>query len=170
MSIRTREVSVTVVRRMFVHGLESSGRGFKGRLLRGIFEDLEAPDFRGSFEERMRVMDPMLRGQGPWILVGSSFGGLMAATWTCRHPQEVVRLILLAPALHYADFADEEFTPVDVPTVLVHGTGDAVVPIDPVRAQARRVFRDLDMREVDDDHQLHATVQQLDWRELLVAP
>ena len=155
------------VRRMFIHGLESSGQGFKGQLLRGVCEDLVAPDFVGSFEERMSALEPMLQGGETWILVGSSFGGLMAATWTCRHPQRVAQLILLAPALHYPDFAEAGFEPIDVPTLHVHGTKDSVVPLEAVRPVAKRVFQDWTLREVDDDHQLHRTVQAMEWAELL---
>jgi pimeloyl-ACP methyl ester carboxylesterase len=155
------------VRRMFIHGLESSGQGFKGQLLRSVYDDLLAPDFPGSFEQRMARLHPMLSGQGPWTLVGSSFGGLMAATWTCEHPDQVQRLILLAPALHYPAFAQAGFASVDVPTVVVHGTNDTVVPLDVVRSIAERSFSDLTFRQVDDDHQLHKTVKAMDWRALL---
>lgn len=157
------------VRRMFIHGLESSGQGFKGQLLRSVYDDLLAPDFPGSFEERMTRLHPMLDGQGPWILVGSSFGGLMAATWTCQHPDQVQRLFLLAPALHYPNFAQAKFGRIDVPTMIVHGTNDTVVPLEVVRSIATRTFSDLTFQQVDDDHQLHETVKGMNWGALLDA-
>ncbi len=158
---------VTHVRRMFIHGLESSGRGFKGRLLRGVYGDTLTPDFRGALEERMAQLAPLLEGAVPWILVGSSFGGLMAALVACQQPTRVHRLILLAPALHYPAFHPSE--PVAVPTLLVHGTRDEIVPLDRVRLAAERAFTQLTFRQVDDDHLLHATVQELDWHGLLAA-
>lgn len=115
----------------------------------------------------MRVLEPMLQNDDDWILVGSSFGGLMAAAWTCRHPDRVVQLILLAPALHHPQFAQAGFAPIDVPTLHVHGTKDTVVPLDAVRPIAKQVFRDWTLRDVDDDHQLHRTVRQMDWPMLL---
>jgi pimeloyl-ACP methyl ester carboxylesterase len=156
----------TQVRRMFIHGLESSGRGFKGRLLRGVYGDTLTPDFRGDLPERMAQLEPLLEGKAPWILVGSSFGGLMAALAACHHPSWVHRLILLAPALHHPEFLASR--PVPVPTLVVHGTRDEVVPLGEVRTRAERAFPHLTFRQVDDDHLLHATVQALDWRALLV--
>lgn len=154
--------------RMFIHGLDSSGRGFKGQLLRSVHPDLLAPDFSGSFEERMVQLEPLLRDR-TWILVGSSFGGLMAASYACRNPERVARLVLLAPAIHHPVFADIEFDPVHIPTRVVHGTKDTVVPLEPVRAIAERVFTRLTFDEVDDDHRLHVTVQRMNWRALLAA-
>ena len=156
----------TQVRRMFIHGLESSGRGFKGRLLRGVYDDTLTPDFRGDLAERMAQLEPLLEGKDPWILVGSSFGGLMAALAACQHPTWVRRLILLAPALHHPEFQTPG--PVTVPTLVVHGTRDEIVPLEEVRVRAERTFTQLTFRQVDDDHLLHATVQELDWHALLV--
>lgn len=157
----------TQVRRMFIHGLESSGHGFKGRLLRGVYGDTLTPDFRGDLAERMAQLEPMLEGNVPWILVGSSFGGLMAALAACQQPTRVHRLILLAPALHHPEFQTPGL--VAVPTLVVHGTRDEVVPLGEVRTRAERSFTQLTFRQVDDDHLLHATVQALDWHALLAA-
>jgi pimeloyl-ACP methyl ester carboxylesterase len=151
---------------MFIHGLESSGRGFKGRLLRGVYDDTLTPDFRGDLAERMAQLEPLLEGTDPWILVGSSFGGLMAALAACQHPTWVHRLILLAPALHHPEF--QAPGPVTVPALVVHGTRDEIVPLEEVRVRAERAFTQLTFRQVDDDHLLHATVQELDWHALLV--
>ena len=154
-------------RLIFLHGLESSGQGYKGTLLRRFFPHILTPDFDGPLERRMAQLAPILGDLLGWTIVGSSFGGLMGALWTCAHPQQVRRLILLAPALHLPQFADAPPAPVDVPAVHYHGRRDTVVPIDPVRALAARVFRNLTFHEVDDDHQLRATVDAIDWPALI---
>ncbi|HEX9369581.1 MAG TPA: hypothetical protein VF897_01190 [Roseiflexaceae bacterium] len=154
-------------RRIFLHGLESSGQGFKGQLLRGIFPNILTPDFDGPLERRMAQLDPILGDAVGWAIVGSSFGGLMGALWTCAHPWQVRRLVLLAPALHRPEFAGSPPAPIDVPVMVYHGMRDAVVPLEQVRALAGQVFRSLALHVVDDDHQLRATTQAIDWRALV---
>ncbi len=156
-------------RKMFLHGLESSSQGNKARMLKALFPDMAVPDFTGTFHQRMAQADPILQQDGPWILVGSSFGGLMAASFACQHPNQVVRLVLLAPAIHRTEFTDRQYTPVRVPTVIIHGTRDEIVPLGDVERIARRVFLELDFRQVDDDHFLAAAVESLDWRTVLEA-
>jgi pimeloyl-ACP methyl ester carboxylesterase len=153
--------------RLFIHGLEGTSRGFKAVLLRSRFPDLLTPDFTGPLEERMAALEPLLAASPqPWTLIGSSFGGLMATLFTCAHPERVRQLVLLAPALHLPE-VEAHVRPVDVPTVLIHGTRDEVVPLEPVRRLAARIFRHLELRVVDDVHALKATTETLDWRALL---
>lgn len=153
--------------RIFLHGLESSGQGFKANLLRGIFPTMLTPDFVGSLTERMEQLRPILAQQQRWIIVGSSFGGLMGALFTCQQPEKVARLVLLAPALTRPDFAEKLPTPVSVPVVVFHGRRDTVIPLEPTRVLAEQVFSNLVFNTVDDDHMLRATVQTIDWRTLL---
>lgn len=148
---------------MFLHGLESSSQGVKARALRPL--GVVTPDFSGSLGERMQQLEPQLVGEDRWTLVGSSFGGLMAALWTLHNPHRVERLILLAPALHHPDF--EVASPVSLPTLLVHGLQDEVVPPQLVRQRAQQAFTHLTVRWVEDDHRLQKTCQDLDWAGLL---
>jgi pimeloyl-ACP methyl ester carboxylesterase len=152
---------------IFLHGLESSSQGYKARLLRELFPQILTPDFRGTLAQRMEQLSPVLGNHLNWVIIGSSFGGLMGALWTCAHPHQVRRLVLLAPALSRPDFADSPPAPVDVPVVLYHGQHDSVVPLEPVRHLAMQVFSNLTLHVVDDDHLLRATVQQIDWHSLL---
>ena len=151
---------------IFLHGLESSGQGHKARLIRTLVPGLHCPDFSGSLSERMSQLEPILAAEPEWVIVGSSFGGLMAALWTLAHPQRVRRLVLLAPALHRPEF-DTACPPVSVPTLLVHGQQDTVVPPDLVEARARAAFSNLTVERVEDDHRLSATSQRMDWATLL---
>jgi pimeloyl-ACP methyl ester carboxylesterase len=152
---------------IFIHGLISSGQSYKATLLRGLFPDIITPDFEGTLEERMAQLEPVLSDRSGWVIIGSSFGGLMGAMFTCRHPEQVNKLILLAPALIWPDFAQAPPAPVSVPTVVYHGRRDDLIPLDLVRPLAEKVFTDLTFHAVDDDHGLKATVQGMDWRALV---
>lgn len=158
----------TVSRRLiFIHGLISSGQGFKGKLLRGLFPDILTPDFEGPLEDRMARLASILSDLSDWTIIGSSFGGLMGALFTCQHPEQVKKLILLAPALVWPDFAQAIPPPVSVPTTVYHGLQDDVIPLELVRPLAERVFLNLSFHAVDDEHGLHATVQAIDWPALV---
>ncbi len=152
---------------IFLHGLESSSQGFKARMLHGMFPTMLTPDFQGTLAERMAQLEPILDTRPTWRIVGSSFGGLMGALYTCRNPHKVQRLVLLAPALPRPDFADHPPAPVAVPVTVYHGKSDTVVPLDATQALAEQVFTNLRFHVVDDDHMLRWTVQSIDWVALL---
>jgi pimeloyl-ACP methyl ester carboxylesterase len=152
---------------IFLHGLEGTSQGTKATLLRSLFPEMLIPDFRGSLEERMAALYPILGDREVWTLIGSSFGGLMAAIFTCQRPAQVRKLVLLAPALILPDFAASPPAPLDVPTVIYHGRQDQIVPLEPTRRLAQQVFRNLIFNEVDDEHGLYKTVFEIDWPALL---
>lgn len=152
---------------IYIHGLEGSSQGVKAVLLRGIFPGILTPDFSGSLDERMSSLRTILGKTTGWKIIGSSFGGLMAAMFACQHPGQVSKLVLLAPALIWPDFASNPPDPIDMPTVIYHGSRDAIIPLAMVRPLAEQVFRNLDFHAVDDDHGLYNTVHTIDWLELL---
>jgi pimeloyl-ACP methyl ester carboxylesterase len=155
-------------RLIYLHGLESDSNSGKARLFREWFPGMLTPNFRGSFEERMLQLEPILAAKQGWTLIGSSFGGLMGTVYTCQHPTQVRKLILLAPALLRDPFGSYlDLEPVSVPTILIHGTQDDVVPLEPVHEIARQLFTDLTCITVEDDHRLHKTVQEIDWKSIL---
>lgn len=156
-----------VKRLIFLHGLEGSSQGVKASLLRGLFPGMLTPDFNGGLDERMQALSAWLGEETGWTIVGSSFGGLMGVLFTCQRPAQVRRLVLLAPALVWPDFASAPPAPVDTPTVLYHGLRDAIVPLEPVRRLAQQVFENLELHVVDDDHGLYQTVHAIDWPALL---
>jgi len=153
--------------RVFIHGLESSSQGVKGIFFRERYPDMIIEDFSGPLEERMRKLNGVLAGRTDMILVGSSFGGLMAAIYACENESRVRRVILLAPALHVPDFARFLGKQVNIPVSLFHGRNDDVVPPAAVKAIAGTVFEKLDYHLVDDDHSLHATFPLMDWKALI---
>lgn len=157
-----------MTKRMLLHGLEGSSQGHKATHIKGLVDDLVVPDFDGDLYARLDKMAGLMGDEKQtWILVGSSLGGLMAAIWTCQHPERVRKLILLAPALHRPDFDHLLEVRIPVPTTLVHGTKDRVVPLDPVYERARKVFINLQFHVVEDDHRLRVTTEMLDWPRLL---
>ena len=152
---------------IFIHGLEGSSKGVKATLLRDLYPGIIIPDFYGSLQERMDMLTSFVGNRNGLTIIGSSFGGLMGALFTCQHPSQVKKQILFAPALIWPDFAGDLPQPVDVPTLIIHGKRDEVIPIDAVRALAEKVFTNLEFREVNDDHGLYKTVHKLDWQEIV---
>lgn len=153
---------------IYLHGLESTSQSGKARQFAEKYPGMLTPDFTGSFQERMRQLTPILGDGTGWTLIGSSFGGLMGATFTHDHPEQVQKLILLAPAITLHEFAARtDLHQVAVPTVLIHGAQDEVVPPGPVLSLARRIFSNLTHIPVDDDHRLHKTFLEMDWDQIL---
>jgi pimeloyl-ACP methyl ester carboxylesterase len=155
-------------RLIYLHGLESTSQSGKARQFAERFPGMLTPDFTGSFDERMRQLAPILADETGWTIIGSSFGGLMGASFTHDHPGQVRKLVLLAPALILPEFAARaDLHPVAVPTVVVHGLQDDVVPLEPVRSLARRIFTHLTYHVVDDNHRLHKAFGELDWEQIV---
>ncbi|MHB8908172.1 MAG: alpha/beta fold hydrolase [Syntrophales bacterium] len=158
---------MTDITRVFLHGLDSSSRGTKGTYFRARYPGMLLEDFPGPLAERMEKLERILQGKGDLILVGSSYGGLMASLFACGHRERIRRLILLAPALEHADFRPWYATPLQPPVTLYHGLHDIVVPPGPTRRIAELLFGNLDYHLVDDDHNLHRVFPTLDWNILL---
>jgi pimeloyl-ACP methyl ester carboxylesterase len=157
------------ITRVFIHGLDSSGNGTKGSYFRKRYPDMLIDDYDGSLQERM---DKLLKNIGKMnnlILVGSSFGGLMATIFACAHESRVRRLILLAPALSFIDLSAYCKRPLQIPVIIYHGNKDVVVPPEPTRTAATSLFRAFDHRLVVDDHSLHVVFSTIDWDSLLEA-
>lgn len=154
-------------RLIYVHGSESDSNSGKARLFREWFPGLITPDFKGSFDERMSQLERTLSDQAGWTLIGSSYGGLMATIFTLEHEEQVRKLVLLAPALAQEIAPLPKPGPISVPTILIHGTQDTIVPLEPVREIAERLFSNLTLYTVEDDHRLHKTAKELDWNMIL---
>jgi pimeloyl-ACP methyl ester carboxylesterase len=162
----TRMIDATHI--LFIHG--SSGdksQTYKARILRGIFPGMLVPDFNGDLPERMEQLEAILGNETGWTLIGSSLGGLMAALFATQHPDQVRKLLLLAPALILPEFAGSLDARVPIPTVIIQGTQDEFIPLEPSRKLAEKVFTNLTYIVVDDNHRLHKTSEQLDWEKLL---
>jgi predicted esterase YcpF (UPF0227 family) len=154
-------------RAIFIHGLEGTSQGVKASLFRELYPSMLIPDFPGSLTERMQRLEQITADKDGWTLIGSSLGGLMAAMFTCRHPSQVRKQILLAPALIWPEFSANLPEAVDTPTVVFQGTQDTLIPLADVQAICQKIFSALEFNVVDDDHGLYQTVHQLNWQELL---
>jgi len=155
-------------RLVYLHGLDSTSQSGKARQFAARYPGMLTPDFTGSFEVRMRQLLPILGEQTGWTLIGSSYGGLMGAAFTHDHPSQVRKLVLLAPAIILPEFAARpDLHPVSIPTILIHGQEDDVVPSGPVRLLAEKLFTDLTYIPVDDGHRLQKAFVELDWDQIL---
>ena len=161
---------------IFIHGLESSGDGFKGQLLRKLLPSCLTPNFatynpkipiKNLLKERMEQLISILKDKTHWIIIASSFGGLMGALFTLKYPSKVSKLILLAPYLSTPALDSKKYSPVDIPVIVFHGTLDEVVPIKRARARAEKIFTNLTYNSINDNHSLQKTVQALDWKEII---
>ena len=153
--------------KIFLHGLESSSQGAKAQFLRHLYPDMAIPDFTGSLTERMTVLHDILEGRHDIILIGSSFGGLMATIFAMENPGAVERLILLAPALNFQEFSLYSIKPLDIPARMIIGRRDTVTPPAIVVPLAQKIFKALRYDEVDDDHLLARTFRDLEWQTML---
>ena len=152
---------------VFIHGLESSAQGNKAQYFRKHFPDMIIEDYTGPFSERMQKLEAVMADRDRLILVGSSYGGLMAATFALEHEERVKKLILIAPALILEGFEQACLKKLSMPVVLYHGTRDTVVDPYETKRIAEKCFAHLDHRFVDDDHPLNEVFPTLDWRSLL---
>ncbi len=161
---------------IFIHGLESSGQGFKGQLFKKVLPGCITPTFEEFtdkitynklLEIRMAQLKSILKEKDTWIIIGSSFGGLMGALYTSHFPEKVAQLILLAPALAVPELDPAVISRINIPVVIYHGRYDKIIPLKSVRSRAERIFLNLEFIEVDDDHMLHSTVTQISWKKLI---
>ena len=164
-------MTMTVKTKIFIHGLESSSQGVKGRFFQQRFPDMIVPDFIDPLEERMAKLKSILGDKDKIIIVGSSYGGLMGTIFTMENEERVEKLILLAPAINYLNMALEKLGVkekiIKIPTHIYHGKKDDVIPLQEVRPVADKIFENLSFNVVDDDHYLHETFFNIPWELLL---
>ena len=142
---------------VFSHGKESGPWGSKITAMAAVVRDLnlgvESVDYRGMDDPGRRVEKLVQVGgelKGPLVLVGSSMGGHVSAAAARR--LSVRALFLLAPAFYMSGL--EEHTPQDVavPTAIVHGWRDDVVPVENSIRWSREHRATLHV--LDSDHRL----------------
>lgn len=151
---------------LFLHGLDSSGKGTKGTYLSERFPDILCPDFSGTLEQRLDQLDNICGDLADLVLIGSSYGGLMATRFAIANPTRVKRIVLLAPALNYENYAPPK-EQLKIPALLVIGEEDTVCPPELVLPPAEHTFAELEVILADDDHLLHNTFRDLDWKSLI---
>ena len=161
---------------IFIHGLQSSGKSFKGLYLKKIIPEILAPDFvkfdpKRTIEDllaaRMAQLNRILSKRDLWVIIGSSFGGLMGVLYTLQNPEKVKRLILLAPYLATNLLKYDNRSPINIPVIVFHGKYDEIAKFKPSREQAYRLFTNLEFNATEDDHNLNQTVEKLNWIKLI---
>ncbi|MGM0597542.1 MAG: YqiA/YcfP family alpha/beta fold hydrolase [Myxococcota bacterium] len=148
------------MRLCFLHGLESGPHGRKYQALTSMFGKVVSPDCEGIFnaEDRFPIIQRELDKAGnqssdddKFLVVGSSFGGLMAIMLNNKRPDLVGAMVLCAPAFNFPE--TPEFDPVSLPPVkVIHGIHDEVVPI------ATSLPFGPDCIKVDDNHSLAQSI------------
>lgn len=153
---------------VFIHGLESTAQGAKGQFFSQIFPQMIIENYTGNFTRRMRKLNSVLTGKTNLIIVGSSYGGLMAVQYAMDNENRIKKLILLAPALNLPEFDSYSYKQLRIPIIIYHGTNDYVVNAYDVKNIALKSFINLEHHLVEDDHPLHKTFPVLNWKKLLL--
>ncbi|MHA1507484.1 MAG: alpha/beta fold hydrolase [Promethearchaeota archaeon] len=161
---------------IFIHGLESSGNGFKGTYLKELFPDILTPNFKmfkknltldSLLKERMGQLNLILKKRNSWIIIGSSFGGLMATLYALRNPEKIERLILLAPFLATPMLQIDNLLPLTIPTIIFHGKHDDIAQYEASRVRAHHLFTNLEFNATEDHHDLNKTITTLNWSKII---
>jgi alpha-beta hydrolase superfamily lysophospholipase len=149
---------------MFSHGKESGPWGAKITAMAEVVRDLglnvQSVDYRGMDDPNERVQKLVNVGlelKETMVLVGSSMGGHVSAAAVPRLGARA--LFLLAPAFYMAGF--EQYTPQDVavPTAIVHGWRDAIVPVENSIRWARE--HQATLHVLDSDHRLEDQIETI---------
>ena len=120
---------------VFSHGKESGPWGSKitamAETASSLGAQVESVDYRGMEDPGARVDKLIAEGRrlaAPLVLVGSSMGGHVSAAAALELMP--AGLFLLAPAFYMPGF--EQYTPKGsrVPTAIVHGWHDDIVPVE----------------------------------------
>ncbi len=143
----------------FFHGLESGPHGSKYHLMKQQYAALESPDFQNmDINQRIAAASKLTEGKEGLTLVGSSFGGLLAARLYSLFPERITNLLLLAPAVHTEEGDKVERMPNGAQVRVLHGYQDDVVPYDKVAAFCQRFG--LSLTSVHDSHRLNSEASQ----------
>jgi pimeloyl-ACP methyl ester carboxylesterase len=149
---------------VFSHGKESGPWGSKitamAQVARELGLDVESVDYRGMDDPTDRVKKLIAVASAlpePMVLVGSSLGAHVSAAAASRVRTRAV--FLLAPAFYMPGF--EQYTPQDVPvpTAIVHGWRDDVVPVQSSIRWAQEHGAALHV--LDSDHRLEDQIETI---------
>jgi len=155
----------------FFHGLDSSPQGTKSRLLKTHYPECRIPTLPPDIHTRLDIVEKEIKT--PILAVGSSLGGLTALMFAGRHPGLTAAMLLLAPAVGCREeslFTEDQkkllesvYVPAEIPTIIIAGAKDEVIPIETIRAMVARSPhpQKIQLKEVDDDHNLHNSLTMM---------
>jgi uncharacterized protein len=145
------------LRVQLIHGLEGSPQGAKAQYLGRHFDLVALAMDTRDFPACVAVQGAALSERAPDVLVGSSFGGAVAAALLASGEWKGPT-VLLAPAVGH--FGVDAKLPLGVPVIVVHGTKDELLDIEVSRALAKTGSPELvRFVEVDDAHQLSTLLE-----------
>ena len=153
---------------IFAHGLFGNPNGAKLQALRDAGLTVEAPDGQKQvLQERIDTLERLVHKHAELrpVLGGSSYGGLAAAYVATRHPEKIRGLLLAAPAFSIAEdpvpHPESLVIPIHVPTAVIHGRRDVIVPHSLSLDLKSRSGGHVAVEIVDDDHRLGLSLARL---------
>jgi pimeloyl-ACP methyl ester carboxylesterase len=162
MSVEYGDRQVTTV--IFSHGQESGPWGTKIKAMAGMVKELgcsaDSIDYQGIADptERVKKLVGACKGiDDTLILAGSSMGGHVATA--AAEQVNAVGLFVLAPAYYMEGYEELTPPPPGIPTCIVHGWHDDVVPPDNSIRFARQCSAELHL--IDGDHRLTDNVIEI---------
>ena len=149
---------------IFSHGQESGPWGSKIRAMAELARELgcrvESIDYQGIADPTERVNKLIAEGRDindTLILVGSSMGGHVATA--AAGVLGAAGLFVLAPAYFMPGYEELTPDPPQIPTCIVHGWHDDVVPVENSIRFARQCAATLHI--VDGDHRLTENIDEI---------
>jgi pimeloyl-ACP methyl ester carboxylesterase len=149
---------------IFSHGQESGPWGTKIRSManraRSLGCQVDSIDYQGIADPSERVsklLQKCAQIDDKLILVGSSMGGHVATA--AAEELGAVGLFVLAPAYFMPGYEALTPTPPSIPTCIVHGWHDDIVPVENSIRFARSCSATLHL--VDGDHRLTANIAEI---------
>jgi pimeloyl-ACP methyl ester carboxylesterase len=151
---------------IFSHGQESGPWGTKIRAMadcvRGMGCEADSIDYQGIADPTERVtklVDECGAIDAPLVLVGSSMGGHVATA--AASPLHAAGLFVLAPAYYMPGYEELTPNPPGMPTFIVHGWRDDVVPVENSIRFAKSCNAELHI--LDGDHRLTDNIDEINY-------
>jgi len=149
---------------IFSHGQESGPWGTKIKAMAELVQELDCRadsiDYQGIADPTERVAKLVAECGGiddTLILVGSSMGGHVATA--AAEQVGAAGLFVIAPAYYMEGYEELTPPPPSIPTCIVHGWRDDVVPVDNSIRFARGCNAELHL--IDGDHRLTDNIVEI---------
>jgi pimeloyl-ACP methyl ester carboxylesterase len=151
---------------VFSHGQESGPWGTKIRAMADCVRDMgcaaDSIDYQGITDPAERVaklVDECDALDAPLVLVGSSMGGHVATA--AAEPLGAAGLFVLAPAYYMPGYEELTPNPPGMPTCIVHGWRDDIVPVENSIRYAKSCNAELHI--LDGDHRLTDNIDEINY-------
>ena len=151
---------------IFSHGQESGPWGTKIRAMADCVRDMgceaDSIDYQGIADPTERVsklIEECGDSDAPLVLVGSSMGGHVATA--AAAPLSAAGLFVLAPAYYMPGYEELTPNPPGLPTCIVHGWRDDVVPVENSIRFAKSCNAELHV--LDGGHRLTENIDEINY-------